>query len=203
MNTATTGFNDVNHTVVGTNLKIKLPFKAILYNQFVFDGGSKYGYQFGIRYFGIKNLTVQAEYNNAARDTYSSDVNLQAYTNYNEPLAHSLGANFNEIIGIINYKYKRLFTQIKYTSATVKNIEIVPLFDSLGQFVELQDVEQPTNINILQFHLGVLINPKNNMSILFGINQRLEESSNNPNINKTDYFYFGFRTSLRNLYDDF
>ena len=64
-------------------------------------------------YFGIPNLTLQAENNNTAAYTYSSDTRLQAYSNYNEPLAHPSGANFNEVIGIINYKYKRVFTQAK------------------------------------------------------------------------------------------
>lgn len=206
VNTATTGFNEVNHTIVGTNVKIKLPFKTILYNQFVYDGYTKFnepktGYQVGIRYFGINNLTLQFEYNNIKPHTYSSDVPLQAYTNYNEFLAHPSGNNFKEVIGIINYKYKRAFTQIKYNQIKYNPV----LFDIMGTINH-----EITNI---QAHLGYLVNPKNNMSIVVGVNQRIEEvdvPSNNNVIgstthqtNKTNYIYFGFRTSLRNLYDDF
>jgi len=176
VNTATTGFNDVNHTVVGTNLKIKLPFKAIIYNQFVYDGGSKYGYQVGIKYFGIPYLTLQAEYNRVAENTYESSVPLQAYTNYNEPLAHPSGNEFNELVAILNLNYQRAFFQTKGIYYSEKNSILV------------------------QYHLGYLINPKNNMSLILGVNKRINTTS--P-IDNTGIIYFGFRTSLRNLYNDF
>lgn len=221
INTATTGFNDVNHTVVGTNLKIKLPFKVILYNQFVYDGGSKYGYQAGIRYFGINNLTLQAEYNSVEPYTYSSDVRLQAYSKYNEPLAHPLGANFKEIIGIINYKYKRLFLQIKGTKVNYKFFgnSIFLSEDALPSFINTS-INTDLSLLTMQAHIGFLINPKNNMALIVGISKRTEDFGNlysgsglsfggaptvspsGPNT-ETNYIYFGFRTSLRNLYDDF
>ncbi len=204
INTATTGFNNINHTVIGTNLKIKLPFKTVIYNQFVYDGVTnsnkpKIGYQIGARYSGIPNLTLQAEYNSVASETYSSEVLLQAYSNYNEPLAHPSGSNFKEVIGIINYKYKRAFTQIKFNQIKY-NREHYFAFDTYN-----------INIKNIQAHLGYLINPKNNFSILVGINQRTENIDINTDVasltfhqtNKTNYIYFGIRTSLRNLYNDF
>ncbi len=191
INTATTGFNDVNHTVVGTNLKIKLPFKAIIYNQFVYDGDSKYGYQIGAKYFGIRNLTLQAEYNSVTPYSYSSEINLQAYTNYNEPLAHPLESNFTEIVGIINYKYKRAFTQAKLIIRDAINPLIQTGYSTYS-------VGNESKSMIAQFHLGYLINPKNNMSILAGFTERAWGSDR-----ETMYVYFGFRTSLRNLYNDF
>ncbi|PCJ01532.1 MAG: hypothetical protein COB15_01020 [Flavobacteriales bacterium] len=210
VNTATTGFNDVNHTVVGTNLKIKLPFKAVIYNQFVYDGASKYGYQIGAKYFGIPNLTLQAEYNNTAAYTYSSDTRLQAYSNYNEPLAHPSGANFNEVIGIINYKYKRVFTQAKIN---LINSDIIggnifisennspPFVDEEGNLLSTPNID--TKLTIIQAHLGFLINPKNNMSIIIGLTKRTENIPSFDYTHETNYLYFGFRTSLRNLYNDF
>ena len=203
VNTATTGFNDLNHTVVGTNLKIKLPFKALLYNQFVYDGGTKYGYQFGVRYFGISNLTLQVEYNSVGAYTYSSDIRLQSYSNYNEPLAHPLGAGFNEIVGIINYKYKRIFTQIKVNQIKYKfhgNSVFISENTLPLPIIYIPHFDNDISVLTIQAHLGFLINPKNNMSILVGINKRTWEHGT---IHETNYVYFGFRTSLRNLYDDF
>jgi hypothetical protein len=156
INSLTTGFNAVNHSVVGTNLKIKLPFQAVLYQQFLYDGRDKYGVQIGAKYFGIENLTLQAEYNSVASETYTANVPLQAYSNYNEALAHPSGNNFNEIIGIINYKYKRVFTQIKMNQLT---------YNSEEQFPSGLIQHKITNF---QAHLGFLINPKNNLSILEG-----------------------------------
>ena len=213
VNTATTGFNDVNHTVVGTNLKIKLPFKAILYNQFVYNGGSKYGYQFGVRYFGISNLTIQAEYNSVAKNTYSSDVSLQAYSNYNEPLAHPFGDNLTEFVAIVNYKYKRFFTQMKYVqiNSSVIDSNRVEIGNSPTPFYQWEYNNTDLKIRSINLHFGYIINPKNNMSVLFGINFREKDipglsafsSSIFDSPSVSNYYYFGFRTNLRNLYNDF
>ena len=220
VNTATTGFNDINHTVIGTNIKIKLPFKAVIYNQFVYDGGSKYGYQFGAKYFGIPNLTLQVEYNSSAAYTYSSDTRLQAYSNYNEPLAHPLGAGFKEVIGIINYKYKRVFTQIKITNAQYQFFgnSVFASENALSSSGGVNNLDTELSLLTLKAHLGFLINPKNNLSIVVGVSKRSEDFgslynpglsfsgiSNNVIIPKTEtnYIYFGIRTSLRNLYNDF
>jgi len=209
VNTATTGFNDVNHSVIGTNLKIKLPFKMVLYNQLIYDGPKKHGYQFGIKYFGINNLTLQVEYNNLAPYTYSSSVPLQAYSNYNEPLAHPSGANFDEFVGVINYKYKRFFTQFKFVYSDVAQIDVF----SGGR--HNFEIENRLYIQTADIHIGYLINPKNNMSITLGYKNRFTEYASsstqahwywdhkNEPIYITQYIYFGFRTSLRNLYSDF
>jgi hypothetical protein len=120
---------------------------------------------------------------------------LQVYSNYNEALAHPSGNNFNEIIGIVNYKYKRAFTQIKMNQLT---------YNAEAEFPNGLIAHKITNF---QAHLGFLINPKNNLSLLVGINQRNEKIESNwrasSSINKTNYIYFGIRTSLRNLYNDF
>ena len=221
INTATTGFNAANHTVVGTNLKIKLPFKATIYNQFVYDGQSKYGYQVGAKYFGIPNLTLQAEYNSTEAYTYSSDTRLQAYSNYNEALAHPLGAGFKEIVGLINYKYKRIFTQIKVTQANYQFFgnSILVSQNTLTSIDVLNGGNTDLSLLTLQAHLGFLINPKNNLSLVVGMSKRSEDYGNlygtgisfspNPTApatasnTTTNYIYFGLRTSLRNLYNDF
>jgi hypothetical protein len=80
-------------------------FKHIIKN----DGwwGNKRGFQLGGKYinaFGIKNLDVQAEYNTATPFTYSYSTNAKSYTNYNQSLAHPLGSNFRELLGIIRYQ---------------------------------------------------------------------------------------------------
>lgn len=211
INTLTTGFNEENHSLIGSNLKIKLPFKTILYNQFVYDGASKFGYQVGAKYFGINNLTLQAEYNNVAPYTYSSTVTLQNYSHFNEPLAHPLGANFNEFIGIINYKYKRFFTQFKmniihsdFIGGNVFVSEDQSSFSIIedGSVTVLTEVNSIKNkITVIQAHAGFLINPKNNMSFIVGLTNREQEYLTLSE--KTSHIYFAFRTSLRNLYRDF
>jgi hypothetical protein len=54
--------------------------------------------------FGLKNLDLQLEMNRVRPFTYSHYDTVANYTHYNQPLAHPLGANFQELIGIVNYQ---------------------------------------------------------------------------------------------------
>ena len=54
--------------------------------------------------FNIKNLDLQFETNRARPYTYSHYDSIANYTHYNQPLAHPLGANFQEFIGIVKYQ---------------------------------------------------------------------------------------------------
>ena len=69
--------------------------------------GNKYAYQIGAKYidaFNIKNLDLQLESNRTRPFTYSHRDSVANYTHYNQPLAHPLGANFQEFIGIARYQ---------------------------------------------------------------------------------------------------
>ena len=85
VNTLTTITDSLNHSNIGMNLKFKLPYDIVLYNQFVIDGNQyekAMGYQVGIRYSGIRGLTLQAEYNkmdNPYTSTFNKD--LEQFTN--------------------------------------------------------------------------------------------------------------------------
>ncbi len=68
---------------------------------------NKYGFQLGGKYvdaFNIKNLDLQFETNRIRPFTYSHYDSVSNYTHYNQPLAHPLGANFQEFIGILKYQ---------------------------------------------------------------------------------------------------
>ncbi len=68
---------------------------------------NKWGIQLGAKYidaFGIKNLDLQVEMNRVRPFTYSHSDSVANYTHYNQPLAHPLGANFQEFIGIARYQ---------------------------------------------------------------------------------------------------
>ena len=101
-------------------------FKANVYHRFQFYGQllldefilsrikndptnwtNKFGIQLGGKYinaFGIKNLDLQVEANRVRPFTYSHSDSIANYTHYNQPLAHPLGANFQELIGIVRYQ---------------------------------------------------------------------------------------------------
>lgn len=68
---------------------------------------NKWALQLGAKYvdaFGIPNLDLQLESNRVRPFTYSHYTSVANYTHYNQPLAHPLGANFQELIGIIRYQ---------------------------------------------------------------------------------------------------
>ena len=68
---------------------------------------NKFGYQLGAKYvdaFTVKNLDLQFETNRVRPFTYSHSDSVANYTHYNQPLAHPLGAGFQEFIGIVKYQ---------------------------------------------------------------------------------------------------
>jgi hypothetical protein len=104
----------------GFDFKANVANKLQFYGQFLLDEFvlsklkndpsnyvNKYGYQLGAKYvdaFGIYNLDLQVETNRVRPFTYSHYDSVSNYTHYNQPLAHPLGANFQEFIGIIKYQ---------------------------------------------------------------------------------------------------
>jgi len=73
----------------------------------------KFGFQTGLKYvnaFGIKNLDLQGEFNLARPYTYSHEAGGENYVHLNVPLAHPMGANFREFVGILRYQPTRKLT---------------------------------------------------------------------------------------------
>ncbi len=69
--------------------------------------GNKQGYQVGAKYvdaLGVKNLDLQAEYNQVRPFMYQYKDTVGAYTHALQPLAHPIGGNLREAIGIIRYQ---------------------------------------------------------------------------------------------------
>jgi len=108
---------------VGLDVKANVAGTLQLYGQILFDEfllkemragngwwGNKFGLQLGGKYvdaFKVKNLDLQGELNFARPYTYSHYNEVANYSHYNQPLAHPLGANFAEAIGIIRYQPHR------------------------------------------------------------------------------------------------
>ncbi|HVI47518.1 MAG TPA: hypothetical protein VM802_21785 [Chitinophaga sp.] len=71
---------------------------------------NKQGLQVGVKYvdaFHVKNLDLQAEANFVRPFTYTNYDSTTNFTHYNQPLAHPLGANFREFIGMARYQPAR------------------------------------------------------------------------------------------------
>jgi hypothetical protein len=109
-----------DNSVVGLDVKANLKKKVQLYGQLVLDEfnltevknndgwwANKWAIQVGAKYidaFGISNLDLQVEHNRARPFTYAHRDSVANYSHYNQPLAHPLGANFSEFIGIARYQ---------------------------------------------------------------------------------------------------
>ncbi|WP_460558661.1 capsule assembly Wzi family protein [Ferruginibacter profundus] len=107
-----------DNAVAGLDFKANIAHRAQFYGQFLLDEfilsnvkndptnwTNKFGIQAGIKYldaFGIRNLDIQVEANRVRPFTYSHNDTIANYTHYNQPLAHPLGANFQEVLAIIN-----------------------------------------------------------------------------------------------------
>ena len=109
-----------DNAVAGIDAKANVAHKLQFYSQFLLDEfilaqitknqgywGNKWALQGGMKYvdaFAINNLDLQFEANIARPFTYSHNDTIANYTHYNQPLAHPLGANFHEYIGIVKYQ---------------------------------------------------------------------------------------------------
>lgn len=109
-----------DNAFVGLDFKANIAHRFQLYGQFMLDEfvltrikndptywANKFGIQLGAKYvdaFGINNLDLQVEGNRVRPFTYSHGDTVANYTHYNQPLAHPLGANFQEVIGIVHYQ---------------------------------------------------------------------------------------------------
>jgi hypothetical protein len=225
--TISTTLNSVDNSMLGLNLKIKLTNTINFYSQFVVDNlkafstekssiSNKYGFQLGLKYFdlfNIKHLYLQTEYNQVQPYTYAYKNSLQSYTHYNQPLAHPLGANFKEAVAIMNYRWKDFSAEVKinyilfgtdtgyshYGKDIFQSDNNAAFYQNGTPVMLLEGVL--TKLIIADLRLCYLMNPKTNMNLILGYTYR-KETSDLTNTS-TSYVYFGFRTSLTNLYYDF
>ena len=118
-----------DNAIIGFDAKANLFHHLQLYTQITVDefklsevkkGGwwaNKYAIQAGAKYidaFGLKNLDLQGELNLVRPFTYTHTDSISNWTHYNQPLAHPLGANFYELVGIVNYQpAKKWYIQAK------------------------------------------------------------------------------------------
>lgn len=121
-----------DNALLGMDFKANIKNTVSLYGQVVLDEfrlehirarngwwANKYGIQAGLKYFEIlgSNLHAQVEYNMVRPYTYAHTFTEQSYTHYGQPLAHPLGANFEEVIGILRWTPKWLLDNKLFVTA--------------------------------------------------------------------------------------
>lgn len=217
-----------DNVLMGLNGRITLHKQVVLYGQLMLDefnldylrstkGGwwaNKYGIQMGMRIykpFGLDGVSIQGEFNRVRPYTYSHWTALKAYGHNNQPLAHPLGANFNELLAHVQYHTaKRVFLNAKVSY--VKYGADADTIHSVGQDIfrsytkRLNDNNNSVGQGVASTHLvfdmsvNYLINYKSKLSIEVGYSSRKIQEPQNSN---SGYFYLGLKTMLNNRYYDF
>jgi len=218
---------------INTILKIK---NSNLYGQILLDdinisrqkdrdnnysGGffqNKFAYQLGFKtnnLFNIKDLLILTEFNQVQPYTYAHKMRMQNYTHLNQALAHPLGANFKEFVGIINYTYNNWCLEVKWNHAIYGDDSTGTHF---GKNIFISDYEAQNDgqqysygnfngqgIKTIQDYITV------------SISRRIKEESNtyfygqlvnrliNSDLHTLNHLYFiiGIRTNINNSYFDF
>lgn len=222
-----------DNAIIGLSSKIKITDKWHLYGQVIVDEfnlnkvkeapgwwANKWGIQAGTKFYDIlkiKNLSAQLELNVVRPYTYTHSDSLSNYSNFNQALAHPLGANFAEGIGFVRYNYKRLFFEVRASYAEVgKDTSNVNFGQNIflsyntgkpkisgpdGDFGHTIGQGQWNSIMYTDLKVALLVNPNTNMRIEVGWMRRAQETLTSTA--KTQFFYIGFKTALFNYYTDY
>ena len=193
----------------GLNMRYRLLDQLSMYGQAHYY--KKLGTQIGLRGYdllGLRDLNYLVEYNRAAPYAYSSKDVITGYTNYSEPLAHPLGGNFNEVLGKLNYTYKRFdfSLQANYAQYGVDPAGEVHYGGNLLKPIEQEQgskVGQGIETDLL-YGSGIVsyvFNPKYNLRLEAGA--ALRRQTNSLNKNTSGMLIFGLRASFRDLHYDF
>lgn len=211
---------------LGLNAKYELFKKTAVYGQFMleefsgdnfFSGNgywaNKWALQLGFRgsdLFKVDKLNYLAEFNTAKPYTYSHYQRITSYSGMSQPLAHPLGANFREFVGLLNYSYKRFDFQAKGIYARYGrdpqgqnyggNI-FLPYETRVSEFGNYTGQGLKTDLSFLEANIAYLLNPKYNLRLELGAVFRNERSVDFSQ--RTNLVTFGLRSAFRNLYQDF
>jgi len=212
---------------LGLNAKYKVLNNLAVYGQFLlgeftskefFAGNgyihNKWGAQLGLRgfnTFGVENLNFLGEVNLVRPYTYSHYDPISNYSHFSQPLAHPLGANFREFVGIANYSFNKFDVSIQGNYAAygldpdADTNYGKDIFKSYNDFENIYNNQIAQGVSTKQAFLDAkvsyILNPKYNLRIELGVIARQE--INDLSTRNSGMLTFGLRSSFRNLYYDF
>lgn len=220
-----------DNALLGFNTSLKFAKHFKVYGQLIIDEfnwqyikaqtgwwANKQGIQVGGKYvnaFGVKNLSLQAEYNWVRPYTYSHASEQQNYSQYNQPLADPFGANFSEILGFISYKHKNWQVDIKGMFTLVGRDTSGRGSSDVGQNIFLNYdlhnhtfgnfVGQGVKYNIMQgeFKFTYFLIRGLNLRLEVGVIERYTRAESIGYSSATPYVYAGIKTSMYNFYRDY
>ncbi|MFM7309009.1 MAG: hypothetical protein ACKOZY_00210 [Flavobacteriales bacterium] len=205
--------NPMLHHLFGLNWKFILPRRIELYGQWAIDDLklNRSSWQIGTIAMDafIPKLDFQFEWNHIASFFNTHENLLSSYTHANQPLGHPMGGGGDEWLGIVNYRHKRWFSQLKinYIVQTTGPGSDWRSDPSASEWQTFELVAIP-NRQVLQLdaEAGYLFNTCTNFRVGIGYTHRTEQWTMNymeDQPQRTDYLFFFIRTNLFNRYADF
>ena len=206
-----------NNELVGLNLKYQVLPKTYLYGQAAADDLGKgienrYALQLGVRsvdFLKVPDWNALLEFNTARPYTYGSDTNQTTYSHAYLALAHPLGANFKELLGVTDYSYKNWWFRLEGFAAKYGNDE---QGINYGHNILNTESNYPTgdittgqgaatNLIYGDLRVAYIINKKSNLRIEGNLAYRRESGLGKRY--EDIIALIGLRMSFRNLYYDF
>jgi len=224
---------DGGNAIIGLTGKYKISNQMYAYGQWLIDefsssdifGGegswkNKLGFQAGLKYFNafnVRDLYLQAEYNQVRPYTYSHNSITLNYGHNNQSMAHLWGANFREIIGIARYRKDRYFGSAKLIYGE-RGFDFSENGDYYGQDIYRDEADRPfdtgveigqgntTNSFYSELEAGYIVNPTTNLKLFASFicrdfNPQANTITNFEN--STTWINFGLRTDIFNWYFDY
>jgi len=200
VNSAIFGLNDPKANVLlGLNLAWQPVSMLRLYGQVMLDDldMERYGYQAGMKFSNLLNcVDVMAEYNSVQPGSYASANALQGYTNHNQPLAHPLGAGFEEVLGQLTYYKNRILVSAGYRYAQYADSLRDPLVSDITNMNYSK-----VDVSFQDLTAAYIFNPRTNFQVYTRFTNRIEKGDNYSFHDQ--FWYIGLRTNLQNVYTDF
>ena len=160
--------------LLGADFKWNILHRAQLYGQLVINEfrireilsgngwwGNKQPIQLGGKLLdigGIRNLDLQIEVNYVRPYSYQAKIIYTNYTNYQQPLAHPMGANLAEILGVLSYQPLPRLNIVGKVFYTVQGLDYG--YDASNQiitsgpFISVDDVKNQTTTGRLANYGG-------------------------------------------------
>ncbi len=131
-----------DNALLGLDFKWNIKHRAQLYGQLVLDEfklseitagngwwANKQAVQLGGKYLdvaGVSNLDLQLEFNYIRPFTYQHENEYTNYQHYQQPLAHPMGANVTEVLGVLSYQPLPRLSLVAKAFYSVQGLDALP-----------------------------------------------------------------------------
>ncbi|MBN2728438.1 MAG: hypothetical protein JXR53_04370 [Bacteroidales bacterium] len=213
--------NGPHHVINTLMFNLRLHNGIFFFGQFMGDeirlkdlkeyDGLQGAMQLGLKWdkpLGVENSFLQAEYNLATDNAYTSDSYWTTMTHMDQPLGHPYGQQFTEWIVRGQISYKRFVGNFHISQLNGLNL---PFGDSYyGLDFDAGDASgifgpffKPSTVTHLQLEAAYIINPQTNLQVFGSAAIRNYQASNPSFSEKSTFFSIGLRHKIRNRNYDY